>query len=513
MGIWLGRRTEPRVDFREAVRVIWPGEVSGIVARAVNLSLAGILVDAPTPTPCRVGSDVLCDVSLPRGPRLLRGRVAHRRVLPSAKVGMGIEFVDLSPHEVADLRDVVEENDQKSQATPQRVRVHFAGTEQIVRARAYPREGGLRLVTSLPFLKVDTEVDLTLASDVEGGAKGWVSSVALERGSDGVARLLIDVRIDSFNSWFDPSTTLPRLVEPIIPPPVDTPSPLEAMLQHGWEAADHVVATALTAADFQQEAPFDLAEDLTTPTISSPTVPHVPHLEMSPVASLAPVIEPSHVASTVPFPVSSIIEGPGASPGFESADQTEIVSLERPTGRWRALVRGMLVGAVGLAALMGAVALIRNAAPPESAASLGPPVIVTQKAAVELPPVAPTPQPPAPPAAPTPVAAAAPGSAEAAVATRAPAIAPSSDFVVSLMGSIAGSRRYPLSNPDGVAFNLPHASAAMKVGTYRPDVPGLRSVWVRALPGGGVHLRFHYTNDRPAPRIELTRTGVRVIAP
>ena len=221
------------MDFREAVRVIWPGEVSGIVARAVNLSLAGILVDAPTPTPCRVGSDVLCDVSLPRGPRLLRGRVAHRRVLPSAKVGMGIEFVDLSPHEVADLRDVVEENDQKSQATPQRVRVHFAGTEQIVRARAYPREGGLRLVTSLPFLKVDTEVDLTLASDVEGGAKGWVSSVALERGSDGVARLLIDVRIDSFNSWFDPSTTLPRLVEPIIPPPVDTPSPLEAMLQHG----------------------------------------------------------------------------------------------------------------------------------------------------------------------------------------------------------------------------------------------------------------------------------------
>ncbi len=85
--------------------------------------------------------------------------------------------------------------------------------------------------------------------------------------------------------------------------------------------------------------------------------------------------------------------------------------------------------------------------------------------------------------------------------------------MVGLTGSIAGSRRYPLSNPDGVAFNLPHASATMKVGTYRPDVPGLRSVWVRALPGGGTHLRFHFTDARPAPHIELTRAGVRVTAP
>src|SRR5882672_2984406 len=137
MGVWLGRRTEPRVDFHEAVRVIWPGKVSGVVARAVNLSPTGMLVDAPTPTPCLVGSDVLCDIPLPRGPRLLRGRVAHRRVLPSAKIGMGIEFVDLSPREVAELRDVVEESDHKSQPTPEDVKVSFAGTDQIVRARAY----------------------------------------------------------------------------------------------------------------------------------------------------------------------------------------------------------------------------------------------------------------------------------------------------------------------------------------------------------------------------------------
>ena len=108
----------------------------------MNLSSAGILVDAPTPTPCPVGSDVLCDVTLPRGPRLLRGRVAHRRLLSAAKVGMGIAFIDLSPREVAELRDVVDirdtADDQPRRA--QRVKVRFAGTPQTVRARAVPTQ-------------------------------------------------------------------------------------------------------------------------------------------------------------------------------------------------------------------------------------------------------------------------------------------------------------------------------------------------------------------------------------
>jgi hypothetical protein len=515
MGVWLGRRTEPRVDFREAVRVIWPGEVSGVVARAVNLSSAGILVDAPTPTPCPVGSDVLCDVSLPRGPRLLRGRVAHRRVLPSAKVGMGIEFVDLSPREVAELRDAIqesEESDLKSQPAPQRVKVRFEGTDQIVRARAYPSAGGLRLATSLPFLKVDTALDITLAPGVEVGAKGWVSSVALEIGADGMPRLLIDVRVDGADPWRDPSmdfsSALTPVVEPIIPPPVDMRSPLEAVPEHVWEAADHAVTSALTAADFQEEAPLELAEAVPTPAISSPTLPHVP-----PLPHLETPISASMILSIEPPLEPPIIEDVGASPAFESADQTEIVSIERPTtSRWRALGGGALAGAVALAAFVAVIALIRNAPPRAGAPSLAPPA--TQKAvADELPLVAPSPQPIAPPVAAAP-AAVAPAVAEPVAAEApAPAAAPSPEFTVGLTGSLAGSRRYPLSNPDGVAFNLPHASATMKVGTYRPDVPGLRSVWVRALPGGGTHLRFHYTDARPAPHIELTRAGVRVTAP
>ena len=66
---------------------MWPGQVSGVVARAVNLSPTGILVDAATPEPCPVGSPIVCDVALPRGPLRLRGRVAHHRMLSPGRDG------------------------------------------------------------------------------------------------------------------------------------------------------------------------------------------------------------------------------------------------------------------------------------------------------------------------------------------------------------------------------------------------------------------------------------------
>jgi hypothetical protein len=379
----------------------------------------------------------------------------------------------------------------------------------------------LRLATSLPFLKVDTALDITLSPDVEVGAKGWVSSVALETGADGMPRLVIDVRVahnDGFDPWHDPSTdfssALTPVVEPIvIPPPEVVASPLDAVPEHVWEAADHAVTTALTAADFQDEEPLELSEAVPTAATSSPTLPFAPHVEV-PISS-SMVLSSDVDVDVAPSIDAPITEGPGASPAFESADQTEIVSIERPpTRRWRALGGGALAGAVGLAAFVGAVALMHNAPPHVAVPSLAPPVIVTRKAAAaELPPIAPPPDPIAPAAAVPAAVVAAQAPAVEAKAAEPPAAAPSSDFVVGLTGSLAGSRRYPLRNPDGVAFNLPHAQATMKVGTYRPDVPGLRSFWVRPLPGGGTHLRFHFTDARPAPHVELTRTGVRITAP
>jgi PilZ domain-containing protein len=459
MSAWLGRRTEPRVDFREAVRVIWPGEVSGVLARAVNLSPAGILVDAPPPTPCPVGSDVLCDVTLPHGPRLLRGRVAHRRLLPSEKIGMGIEFIDLSPREVAELRDVVGGSDEK----PQRVKVRFRGTDQVVSARAIATEDGFRLATALPFLKLDTEVDISLAPAAGVSARGWVSRVSLEHASpSGAPRLLIDVRVDDPDPWRDDSAARTPVVESLL----ETLG--EAVPEHVWEP-EELGASA-------EPAPFGVSVDVD-----------------------ADAGEPTLVTAAP----TTRLEDPGAAPAtITDADRTEIVTLEARPSRWRALGGGMIAGVIALAAFLVVIVVIKavglavgsRSAP---AASLPPPVVIAE----------------APASAPTPRAVEAPVTPPAVAAPLEPAATPAEDLapiVVGLTGSLAGATRYPLRKPDGVAFNLPHARATMRVGTYSPDVPGLKSMWVRALPGGGVHLRFFFASTGAAPRVALERDGVRV---
>jgi hypothetical protein len=318
-------------------------------------------------------------------------------------------------------------------------------------------------------------------------------------------RLLVDVRVDSPDAGRDPSTVLTPVVEAINPRSVEMPSSLGMVFEHAWDEADHVLARPLTAADFQEEAPFNLVEAVQEAPLSSPTVPDAPDLEIPPAPSPTPILEPSH--EQTPPPLSSGIEGSGASPALESADQTEILFLERSKGRWRAFGRGMIVGAVALATFVSAVALMQNSRDRELATLRASSLIVTQRAAADVPPAA------APTSTPVAVAPAAALPIPAEAPVEAPAVAPSSEFVVGLTGSLAGSLRYPLADPDGIAFNLPHATSAMKVGTYHPDVPGLRAVWVRALSGGGTHLRFYYTRVRPGPRIELMRTGVRVHSP
>jgi hypothetical protein len=199
---------------------------------------------------------------------------------------------------------------------------------------------------------------------------------------------------------------------------------------------------------------------------------------------------PTIVTAGLALPM--IVEDLGAIPAVQDADLTEIVSLERPRGRLRALGGGMAAGAIALAAFVAALALMRSAPPPAAMPSIAPPVIGPERS------------PSAPPQVVT-----APSSVSPPVVS--PVVAPAA-FDVGLTGSLASARRYPLSKPDGVAFNLPHARATLPIGTYQPVVPGLRSVWVRALSGGGTHLRFHFTAAGPAPRVELARDGVHVTA-
>jgi hypothetical protein len=472
---WLGRRTEPRVGFRREVRVIWPGQLQSVVARAINLSPTGILVDAPTPEPCPVGSPIVCDVALPRGSLRLRGRVAHHRMLSPAKVGMGIAFIDLSPHMVAELRDVVDESDEQAQL----VKLRFAGKSQLICTRALPTAEGFQFTSALPFLRTDTEVEISLSPDAGLATKGWVSSVVLgPPQEDGIPRLVIDIRAgESAAPRLAPDAAVSGEVESA----VASSSVVGAVPERVWEPWDLNADNEASPTDRPQTA-----DDITTPVRDDP-------------------------------------------------DKTEIIRLsdiERP-GRARA-ARARATALTATAVVVAAIAVVvavrfrppRAAARPVTAPVIVmmPPVAPVVPVAAASPPIADPPPSVAPTVAPIvapivkPILAqtaeppAEPTAAGEELAPRDEALDSSNEFAVGLTGSLKGAHKYALHAPDGVAFNLPHAQATMKVGTYRPPVKGLRAVWVRDLPGGGTHLRFFYAKSRPAPEVRLHGDGVRVVA-
>ena len=467
---WLGRRTEPRVGFRREVRVIWPGQVSSVLARAVNLSPTGILVDALTPEPCPVGSPIVCDVALPRGPLRLRGRVAHHRMLSPAKVGMGIAFTDLSPHMVAELRDVVDGSDEKAQL----VRLRFAGKSQLVCTRALPTAEGFQFTSALPFLRSDTEVEISLSPDANLATKGWVSSVALAPAQeDGIPRLVIDIRAgESAAPRLAPDAAVSGEVESSA-----APNEVGAVPERVWE-------------------PWDLnaAEDAAT------ELPQTDSLEDAAVDD----------AETV----------------RDDPDRTEIIrfsDIQRPSRPRAARAGGIALAASAIAVAAVAIVVAVRVRPPRAAAGpvvapvivMIPPAPPVAPAAPESPPVA-EPRPTVAPIVKPILAETAEPTAEptdeAEAAPREEPLGRSNEFSVGLVGSLKGAHKYALHSPDGVAFNLPKARATMKVGTYRPTVRGLRAVWVRDLPGGGTHLRFFYAKSGPAPEVRLHSDGVRVIA-
>jgi hypothetical protein len=473
----LGRRTEPRVGFRRDVRVTWSGDLNGVVARAVNLSPAGILVDAPTPTVCPVGSSVLCDVALAGGELRIHGRVAHTRVLSPAKVGMGIAFVDLSPWVAAELYKVIDESDEKTQP----IKLRFAGTSQTLSTRALPTADGFRFTTALPFLRPETEVDITLSPDATVGTKGRVAAVALDRGEDGVPSLVIDVRAE--NAPF--------------PPALDSPSSEGAEAEAGalpdriWEARD----------------------------FNAPNETRPGHQPM-----VAGEIAPSDAPEAAVSP--AVAEPSPEVPGPWGPDETENVRLqdllprqERPRASALAVVAWALAAVAVATALWmvwsRASATRRLSIPLISALRSPPSEAPAQPPAARPPTIEPIAAPVAEPIA-KPIAKpivepiAKPIVEPIVAAPPAPPSEEPSSFKVGLAGSLAGAQRYPLRAPDGIAFNLPKARATTAHGTYTPAIRGLRAVWVRGLPGGGTHLRFYYTKSRPSPEVVLQGDGVLV---
>jgi len=165
-----------------------------IAGQALNLSVAGMFVRAAGS--CALGSDVLCDMPLPSGMCQIKGRVTRIQRLPDA-TGMAIQFIDLPADQQQMLNEVIDRSREPS--IPLAVR--FEGIASPIQCRGVFFDDKLRLRTRLPFLRVGSNVQVSVDAThqefpVTADLTGTLASVALRPSPlDGIPRLAIDLDV------------------------------------------------------------------------------------------------------------------------------------------------------------------------------------------------------------------------------------------------------------------------------------------------------------------------------
>jgi hypothetical protein len=162
-----------------------------LFGRSIDLGPAGIYVTCAEL--CEIGTELLCTVLLPGGPRRLRGRVVRLVALPRA-VGIAIKFTELKEAD----RLVLERLVASRLATAMPAKLRVGGFDHDLRCEAVLGDGRMRVSTALPpFLRLDADVGVVLDEGAAPNARGVISRIALEPVSaDGVPRLALDVDID-----------------------------------------------------------------------------------------------------------------------------------------------------------------------------------------------------------------------------------------------------------------------------------------------------------------------------
>lgn len=208
------RRVSPRIAYDEAVCLTRVDGVGRLFGRSIDLGPAGIYVTCAEL--CEIGTELICAVLLPGGPRRLRGRVVRLVALPRA-VGVAIAFTDLREADRLALERLVASRTVAAQ--PAKLRVD--GIEHDLRCEAVVDGAGartMRVSTALPpFLRLDANVDVDLGDATAGErARGVISRIAVDPvASDGVPRLALDVVIG----------TAPHGLVGRAPPPVEDLAP------------------------------------------------------------------------------------------------------------------------------------------------------------------------------------------------------------------------------------------------------------------------------------------------
>lgn len=185
-------RRQRRVVYHTNVRLRAPGREHSVVARVQNLSTSGIFVtgsDVPA-----AGTEVLCRMLVGGQRCTIRGQVAWVRppgVVPEQAPGAGIRFVGLSERDAEMLARLVQPVDDDRQA----VDVWFEGLPSPIRSHAVIADGGLRISTRLPFLRLDSPVRVSFVRrGVEEVRTGTLHAVTLEPSAeDGIPRLQLVV--------------------------------------------------------------------------------------------------------------------------------------------------------------------------------------------------------------------------------------------------------------------------------------------------------------------------------
>jgi PilZ domain len=197
VGMQQSRRVSPRIGYDEAVclaRVDGRGRLFG---RSIDLGPSGIYVTCAEL--CEIGTELVCTVLLPGGPRRLAGRVVRLVAMPKA-VGIAVAFTDIKDAD----RVVIERLVASRLGATEPVRLRVPGLDHELRCDAIMGEHTMRVSTTLPaFLRLDGGVGVT-----RGGAspesRGHISRISVDPNStDGVPRLALDVDLDSFDEAGD----------------------------------------------------------------------------------------------------------------------------------------------------------------------------------------------------------------------------------------------------------------------------------------------------------------------
>jgi hypothetical protein len=192
-----GTRQHPRVEYRAHVLLLNTGtpgpDTRPLLGRSLNLSASGLLIEADES--CPVGSEVCCLIPLGGQTRTLRARVARLQPLDEHRVGIGVAFLDLAPSDQALLEGVVAGYDTPAVL----VSVRFDGVAQPLQSRAVLTADGIELRTALPFLRIDSSVEVSFG--VGGGRllrQGILRDVRVERGGrDGAPYLAVSVTLQA----------------------------------------------------------------------------------------------------------------------------------------------------------------------------------------------------------------------------------------------------------------------------------------------------------------------------